>query len=361
MVSAPVGVLRQMVWEQKAAKIMGIDWRSALYCLEAIPDADGVVVLAKESGMQELRLPAWFRLRQSYYSWLENELQNWDLVLLRHSLYDPFQVRFLKKYGHKVFLIHHTKELQELLADGLSLVAGAKVILEYLYGRRSIKLAQGVIGVTPEIRDYELKRISSSVENKPTFVYPNGIYMSERNSGNEGSRGNIPEFLFVASYFSPWHGLDLLLDEVSRNTSPFVLHLVGGLSDADRERAGSDSRVKIHGFLSESEIDLLANKSWVGLSSFALNRAGLEQACTLKVREYLAYGLPVYAGYLEVFPKNFSYYRVGPPDINKIINYAMEVKRVDRAKVRDSARPLISKQVLVDALYADLCGSGIKR
>ncbi|MFX8895379.1 glycosyltransferase family 1 protein, partial [Acinetobacter baumannii] len=86
----------------------------------------------------------------------------------------------------------------------------------------------------------------------------------------------------------------------------FILHIVGDVSVEDELLAKKDSRVILHGPLTNIEISQLMSKMWIGLASFGLFRKRMKEACTLKVREYLNYGLPIYSGHKDIFPEEFE-------------------------------------------------------
>ncbi|MDT1832621.1 glycosyltransferase family 4 protein, partial [Acinetobacter baumannii] len=75
---------------------------------------------------------------------------------------------------------------------------------------------------------------------------------------------NIPEIVFIASYFNGWHGLDLLLHNLSSINDDFILHIVGDVSVEDELLAKKDSRVILHGHLNNIEISQLMSKMWIG-------------------------------------------------------------------------------------------------
>ena len=80
----------------------------------------------------------------------------------------------------------------------------------------------------------------------------------------------------------------------------------------------------------------------------------MQEACTLKVREYLSLGLAVYTGHKDVFPEDFPYYKNSSVDISQIINFAMIMKKITREEIRNSAIPFLSKTNLLSNLYQNL-------
>lgn len=353
MVSAPLGILNQMSWEQEAADKLGLPWKSILYCQYSHLESSIILSPASTSTFSKQGIRSWLNLRLNYYQWLAETQRHFDLILLRHSPADPLQLKFMRRYGKKTILVHHTKEIEEIRASK-TLKSLIKSSAEKYFGSSCLKSAKGIIGVTPEIAQYETSRTNPSDQNKVTLIYPNGIFYDGNRLEPKDTRTDTPELLFIASHFSPWHGLDLLLHQTTQSSDKFILHVVGELEEKERALAEKEPRVRLHGSLGHDEIRLLISRCWLGLSSFALHRKSMRQACTLKVREYLANGLPVYAGHDDVFSSNFPYYRQGPPEINSILAYAHEMRSVERLTIRNSSGPLISKESLLNNLYLEL-------
>lgn len=290
------------------------------------------------------------RLHRDYFRWLQRMAPNYDVILMRYNASDPMQGGFIKDISTPVFLVHHTLEVPELMHSYRSCDKWIRVALERFSERRSANAARGIVAVTEEILDYERHRTGNP--RKHGYVYPNGIhYPAQPGTLPQDERTNQPEILFVASHFAHWHGLDLLLDSIERSSSRFILHLAGTLNPQDQARAARDDRIHLHGLLRIEEIQALSQRCWLGLSSFALERKDMGQACTLKVREYLLNGLPVYANYRDVFPDGFAYYRSGPPDIEQILRYGQSIRSTSRCTVAEAARPFISKSALLLGLH----------
>jgi nucleoside-diphosphate-sugar epimerase/glycosyltransferase involved in cell wall biosynthesis len=341
-----LGVVKQMEWEQQAADDLGLPWRAVLHTPNAIESP----VVHSWTNLPSLELVRYFRLRKNFYDWLIGVEQDYDLIILRHSVHDIFEAQLSGRLGHKLLTMHHTLEIQELAANGKT--GEIRAIFERIIGKLIINQSLGSIAVTREILDYEQSR--AGVANiKSGLIYPNGVWSS--NEYLQDSRSDIPEILFVASYFSAWHGLDLVIDAVSKSTKNFRIHIVGSLKSEDYKLCKSDSRFVLHGVLKTQELKKLMCTAWCGLSSFALGRNGMQEACSLKVREYLDSGLVVYAGHRDSgFPEDFLFYKNGPADIESILNFAKKMRLVSRDVVIAAAKPFISKKVLLERFYKDL-------
>jgi hypothetical protein len=335
----PTGVARQMSHEANAAAALGLQWTVWL--------CDG-----SELGPLLRRWPAFLRaslLRLRFYARLVRLSRRGHRILLRHSPGDPFQFAaslFMRSY----YTVHHTFEEEELAASPHRL-APLLLTSERVMGRRLVARAHGIVCVTSEIARYELDRLPPRAE-RVVVVYPNGILYSDDVNTAVDERGDCPEVVFLASHFAGWHGLDQLLTSLSESRAKGVLHLAGEVPEHLMRLASKDPRVRLHGTLIDSEVDGLIGRSWVGLSSFGLAQKGMTEACTLKVREYLRAGLPVYAGHCDsALPPAFPYFRRGPANWDTIVAYAQATRNVPRGAISEAARPFIDKKVLLQRLY----------
>jgi hypothetical protein len=342
-----VGVLKQMDWEQQAAVELGLSWRTVLHTPKVFESS----VVHSWSKLPSGKLLKYVALRRNFYKWLLEESKKYDLVLLRFSVHDPWQLRLTKQIGNKLLTVHHTKEEPELLGEtGLGKF---KALLEHKWGRSTLKRVLGFVAVTPEVRAYEQSRLSNFAE-KLSFVYPNGIVRNPETYADE-RKGDVPELLFVASTFSAWQGLDKFLKALSSDPSPCVVHLVGQIDPLQMQSCKNDHRIVLHGHIVSSQLNQITAKAWCGLSSFALERKDMTQACTLKVREYLDAGLPVYAGHQDSgLPDDFPFFTNGEITLSEVLAFAKKTRSVTRAEVSEAARPYISKTEILAKLYSGL-------
>ena len=354
LLDPPSGILNQMRWEQQVADEAGIDWQVKMYCPSGAVGLEKIIhestnVSANNTKNKFGKAWAWLKLRWGYHRWLKSQEDNFDIFLLRYYVHDPFQLLFLRSCKKPVYLVHHTLEGPELAMSG-GMKDKLRSFLDDLLAGPSIRAAYGIVGVTNEIIEYERGRAGQI--NKQSFLYPNGIVFE--NNVVDDNRGEIPEILFVASGFASWHGLDLLLAEMKKSEAKFILHLVGDIFEADMESAKSDSRVVIHGRKSHSEIKILAAQCWGGVSCFGLHRVNMKEACTLKVREYLMLGMPVYAGYIEVLPDDFPFYKCGDVSIDKILSFFEKYRDLSRNEISEKSKFYIDKKQLLNSLYSEL-------
>lgn len=110
-----------------------------------------------------------------------------------------------------------------------------------------------------------------------------------------------PAFVFVGSSTIgelSWHGVDKIFALASRLPRS-TFHIVGMTAEAFPGSLIPDN-VVMHGEKRGATLTDIYRLSDVGIGSLALHRINLEEACPLKTREYLMYGLPVVIGYTEV-------------------------------------------------------------
>lgn len=337
------GVINQMHIEKLAAESLGLNWDNIVFITE---DSEKFPH-EKLNIIRKLKYKSWFFSRLEYNKNLIKEIKSYDIVLLRHSISDPFEYLFLKVVNKNIFLVHHTLEGPEiLLSKGFK--NKIKLLLEMKFGKLSIRNSNGIVCVTNEIFSYQNKRVLNKFKNK--IIYPNGILYDNEKLIDLRSEV-IPEIVFIASEFVPWHGLDLLLKDLRNVKEDFILHIIGKVSEKDLYLVKNDKRVSIHGLLNTKEIKNVMSRSWIGISSFALERKYMKEACTLKVREYLHGGLPVYSGHKDIFPDDFPFYVKGEPLFNDILIYAKEMRSVSKIDVKILSKPYIDKKNIVNEFY----------
>jgi glycosyltransferase involved in cell wall biosynthesis len=291
----------------------------------------------------------WLIFRGTFLIWIVRQRRSFDLLLLRHNVHDPLQTLFLLIFGRRTVLVHHTKEIEELLSLG-GLISGARARLERWFGKLSIRLAAGVVAVTPEILAYEIAR--GGRQSQFGACYPNAIQLSDPHLDDH--RGDTPYLIFIASTFDPWHGLDLLIESASETRESFEVHLVGHVPESLRTLVETDRRFIAHGILNRTGILALGEQAWLGISSMAAERKGLEQGCALKVREYLSWGVPVAGAYVEVLPEGFPFYSRIKPEMSSVLKVARAMRKTPRKVVQQAAASHISKQSVLHRLAEDL-------
>lgn len=316
----------------------------------------------------ERRIPWLFRaifIRNLYAWYYAYQLsKEYDIVMLKHITFDPFT--FVSLFIPNRISVHHSKEIYELrLIKGV--LGRCASFLERIAGGFALRNAKAVVGVTSEIAKYEAERC---IPNKNFGVYPNGISLGCVSLAEDDRQEGEMNVVFICGVFVSWHGLDLLIDAVdnmqtSRNDAKLKIHLIGELT---KEQAAAlietSTRRDIfvnHGVLDRESYLPILNRCNLGLTSFGLHRKGLAEAATLKVRELLAMGIPVYSGHSDTaIPTGYPFYLVAErPDIGQIRQYCLDMRQVSREEVHNRSMKYISKSQMMKTLIVWMRDEGL--
>ena len=240
-----------------------------------------------------------------------------QVILFRYNfmyIVKPFNPKKIDK--QIIFLsIHHSKEPAEL---GMNPLAFLFVPFERILARSFFRHVDGVIGVTEEITRFESERIGRDI---PTHVFPNGINVKDHPARTESIfTGDELRMIFVAGVYDRWHGLDRLLKGMSAYRGPvnLVLTVVGAWSgEVERLAEGFSQGVRIQ-FIAHPnphELRSLLDQAHLAIGGLGLHRKKLNQGCTLKVRDYLAWGIPFVISHEDVdLDETLSLYLRVPAD-----------------------------------------------
>ncbi len=356
----PAGQRKQLQYEVAATQgIAGVEWSTiALHTGELKEPFEGPI-------------PPPFRkiLLRSLYGWiiLQRLSCRYDFVLMRHMVFDPFAFLFAPVVANRIS-VHHAKEVEELTLVRRGISGRIASWMERHSGRFVVRHGAGILGVTKEIANYERETRQST---RPIGVYPNGMDPAVVVLANDARSDDAINAIFICGIFSAWHGLDRLVAAVENaENAPAGLriHLIGKLTE-DQKKLVKDlgDRRKvfvIHGFLNDSAYQYLVDRADLGIGSLAMDRQNLREGATLKVREMLGAGLPVYSGHADTaLPTDFPYYlNELPVDIASLADFARRMKEVSRAQVRDAALPFITKsasvQGVIDWISSELRSAG---
>ncbi len=292
--------------------------------------------------------PISVRLRQCRA--IKELLKRYDLLLLRYPLIDPVLYLSLND-RQNIILEHHTKEVPELKVNG-----DIRLFFEKYLGGSWIKHFRAITAVTPEILNYQVER---SGFTGPTAFFPNGIDLDTFPAPlEEASPANTTgplRLVMVSTTFSPWHGLDMLVKQVK--TSPdlpeFELHLVGRIKPEMEAKYREVPQFIIHGTLERQQILDLYQDMHLGIGSLTFSTIGLTQATPLKVREYLAVGLPVVLAYDDpAIPKDFPFaLQQTEFNLSETLEFASQFRQTSRVEIREAARPFMDSRIITKKLY----------
>lgn len=348
--SANPGVVQQMEWEQLAARDAGLDWDVELWTSEAA--GPGTVLRQVPRGMT-----GFVGRRYHFHKRLRAVARDYDQIVIRHAPLDPFSLFIPERIRCKTWYVFHTKTGDYLTARGKQL-GKAFAWFDAQFTRRAIGQSAGIIGVTDELVEHELHRLGRP--SAKHTVYPNGIFVTDWEVPIVDQREGALKILFVASRFFEWNGLEKLLDSIANTPTQnrWELHLVGQVMPHQAaliDEHDFADRIFVHGVLDKHAIASLMSSMDLSLGAFALNMVGIRTACTLKVRESLGAGLPVYAGHSDVGVNDIpECYTEGPSDWSKILAKAADSRNRTKEDIRRAARQRIDKVAILTKLAKDI-------
>lgn len=232
-----------------------------------------------------------------------------DMVYVRPFPLDwPLLLRGLARRG-----VPYVCELNTMIADEYrSLGQPLKGRLYEWFYARSIRSATAILPVTSEIGRWA-ERIAGVT--KPAMMAGNGVEPDRlpalsteaREQARRRFGVGVQQRIFaIAGFASPWHGFDRAIAMLPHLDPAVSLWLIGAESEraetevrAVAERVGVQSRVQVFPRLDPAAVAERLVAADVGLGPLALDRKGMAEAQPIKVRLYLALGLPVLYNYVD--------------------------------------------------------------
>jgi hypothetical protein len=135
---------------------------------------------------------------------------------------------------------------------------------------------------------------------KPNITIANGVLGIHSEIAGKRRDGKF-SLVFIGSPGHPWHGLDKVIYLAEK--SPDFRILIIGSTMEEIMQVGSirkvPANIETFGYLDKEKALNLLSECDVGISSLAMDRAGLTEGSPLKTREYMLLGLPVIIGYKD--------------------------------------------------------------
>lgn len=161
----------------------------------------------------------------------------------------------------------------------------------FKYGRADLlKKCKGIVSLTDEISAYYASY------NKTSIVISNGVNFKK--SPVFETNVEEPNIIFVGTPGQVWQGFDQFIT-MATLLPAFKFHLVGpSLNDLKRNNT-IPNNLTCHGFLGSNALEKLYQSCTVGVGTLALFNKSMEEACPLKVREYVSNQLLLILGYKD--------------------------------------------------------------
>ncbi|MEQ8554301.1 MAG: hypothetical protein RIC53_16710 [Cyclobacteriaceae bacterium] len=216
---------------------------------------------------------------------LMNKLDDWrpDAVFYRFTTYYPSISKMMNKYPFVLEI--NTDDIQEYkLKFGFF-----KNFYHRTFRGVMLKKAKGMITVTRDLID------KFDEFECPKLAVANSIDLSNFEEIPAPSNDR-PRLVFIGTPNRAWHGVRKILD-FARLRPQYDFDLIGPKSD-DFDQS-LPPNLYAHGYMQVEEYLPIMRRADVAIGSLAFHMIPLEEACPLKVREYLAYGIPTILPYMD--------------------------------------------------------------
>lgn len=282
------------------------------------------------------------------WAFVWQEIYNWspDIVYFRFDPYSPYFAKISSKFP--VVVEVNTDDIKEFC-----LRFGFRCIYNFVTRSLIFKNVAGIIFVSKELSERE----SFIKFSKPYTVIGNGIDLDLYHPLGLTQCSDI-NLVFIGSEGQPWHGVDKII-KLAQIKKDWKFHLIGIKQDFHLVNVFS------YGPLVRTEYEKIFAQADAGIGSLALHRIGINEISPLKVREYLAYGLPAIVSgkdtdFLESVPfilelPNYENNVIDNiPKIERFVN-EWKGKRVDRSdilyldfKYKENLRMQFFKKIVED-------------
>ena len=310
------------------------------------------------------------RMTLNLLKWADEHVGEYDKLYIRNYRPGFYWWLFLLKYGYKSITEHQTMEYLEVKALAKENPFGLKpskflswfehtllpMFNEKIFGSLALGATAQIVAVTREIGEYEVRR---AFPQKPALaVIANGIdvesYPLRTPPVFDGKQLKIM-MLVGGSTAVDWHGIDLVMQGIEQYQGPIQIQL-WLLGDIRVLKPYEAPYIVKPGFADKKMLNELSDTIHIGLGSFASQRKGLNEACSLKMREYAARGIPAVYGqedadYEYLFKEGLALKLtpMTPPDMQKIIAFTnkMYSDSSTAEKIRSTANAVMDMHLKI--------------
>lgn len=311
------GIFKKVTFQISALRKLNTDVTLVLAgnsSIDSLVRDDIDISYKKVDSRSEWNLARKIRFSRDFAHLIEQELEvlsGKDIIYLRY----PYPIFYYPKIFYKKFrrcklvFEHNTIEFREFLLE----YNFGFLLSELLFGKMILKQADGIVGVTDEVTEYQLKRTEDP--NKPHITIGNGFDVGSVKVRNPVLFDKTELHLLCVANVSKWHGLDRILNGMAeyKGDIRIIFHVAGEGPDIPflKKKSldlGIQERVIFHGFLTGKKLDDIFDSCHFAVGSLGIHRIGLNQASILKAREYCARGIPFIYGYTDPdFPEDFPH------------------------------------------------------
>jgi glycosyltransferase involved in cell wall biosynthesis len=255
---------------------------------------------------QPQRLAGQFRAMRSFGLWPDHErtlfafIEHYSPDIVYHRTFEisSFIKRICKR--HATILELNGNEMGNLFVNGnggLRFFANEIRAANIKLGlKRFFQMHKGIVLVTYELLQLYEKQSRDSTIKQKSIVIPNGIDIRSYKVRKKAQTEGAIKLVFIGTPGAAWHGIDVIMAIAKRTIDILEFHLIG---ERFNESSDTPPNVKAYGYLSDADYRQVISACDIGIGTLALANAGINEASPLKVREYVAAGLPIIIGYKD--------------------------------------------------------------
>jgi hypothetical protein len=313
-------------------------------------------------------------------SYIKNNIK-FDRIIFRYPYATMGLKYFTETFHNKIVFEHNTKELEELQVNisnkkyaPFSLSPSAffywfqekkqPLFAEKYLSRKIMPHAYAGSCVTSEIAEYEQKRNPGY----KTFVSSNFYDVSkvELSTSSYNENQQILTLGMIVTSTAEWYGLERLFRSFSIVQDYYKL-IIAGIDKNDQDinklllKNKIITNIEFLGKINKDQLKAFYNSVHVCFGSLGLYNINLKYASTLKVKESVAYGIPVVIGYNEedfITHDEFSPYYLQLKNDSSTIDFNLIKKFVSQfyannqsnKNLRDLALKYLDVKVKINAL-----------
>lgn len=214
-----------------------------------------------------------------------------DVVYLRQEPYKPYFEYLFKNFP--VVLEVNSFDTAQYRLVAYRITDRLKYIYHKLTQKMVYRRCKALVCVTYEIAKILRKKIPSCL----FVVVPNSINLEDYPIVKKNHNNIRPKLVLLSSPNQPWQGVDKIIWLAKQTINQFDYLLIG--IEKECQDYNLPKNIKLFNYLERSDYLPMLEKCSIGIGTLALHRKMMQEACSLKVREYLAYGLPVIIGYQD--------------------------------------------------------------
>ncbi len=146
----------------------------------------------------------------------------------------------------------------------------------------------------------------ATIKIKNGIIVDDIVLEDDNDNNDESNLDDTAIKLLAVAQFQKYHGYERVLNGIAdyyRNGGDRIIKLdmVGDGNEKEKylkmaQDLSLEKNVSFHGRVVGKDLDNFYRRADIGLGSFALYKLGINRVSSLKIREYLAYGLPVISG-----------------------------------------------------------------